>query len=58
MKAPSPLLPALHRTLASVAEAEKLNPDDACLTQFKRSLLQMIAELEMRETQPSGIEAA
>jgi hypothetical protein len=47
------LLDALHRTLRSVTEAERLNADDFALAEFKRSLVRMIAELEMREAASS-----
>lgn len=45
----SSLIHALQRTLRSIEEREKLTPEDASIRELKRSIVQMLAELEGRE---------
>ncbi len=58
MNPPSPLLQALQRTLRSVSEAQSLDPNNEFLNEFKRTLIRMIAELEMREQDVAQSDAA
>lgn len=58
MDASSPLLPVLHRTLRTLSEPARLTPEDQALAEFRRTLVRMIAELEMRQDVETESEAA